>query len=95
MVAKVRASDGRVLFCGCPPNISSTGLAFTTEHPVGAAPELRRNHPSHSEVGLLIDASGRLVWCETVEGLHLSGCQMLDLLADSRGRLTDVLRKAA
>ena len=95
MVAEVRAEDGRLLFYGCPPNISLTGLAFTTAEPVGDAPGFVEITLHIPEVGRPIDAAGRLAWCETVDGHLMSGCELLDLLPDSRKSLTEVLAKAA
>ncbi len=95
IVAEVRASEGLLLFHGCPPNISVTGLAFATGQSVDDASDFVEITLHVPEIGRPIEALGRLVWRETMEGTHQWGCELLDLLADSRKSLKDVLANAA
>src|SRR6266478_1236596 len=95
LVAEVRGPDGLLLFHGCPPNVSLTGLAFATGQSVDAAPDFVEITLHIPALGQPIEGVGRLVWREAMEGSHQWGCELLDLLPDSRKGLEDVLANAA
>jgi len=95
LVAEVRGPDGLLLFHGCPPNVSLTGLAFATGQSVDAAPDFVEITLHIPAIGQPIEGVGRLVWREAMEGSHQWGCELLDLLPDSRKGLEDVLASAA
>src|SRR5206468_9646738 len=80
---------------GCPPNVSLTGLAFATGQSVDAAPDFVEITLHIPAIGQPIEGVGRLVWREAMEGSHQWGCELLDLLPDSRKGLEDVLASAA
>ena len=79
----------------CPPNVSLTGLAFATGQFVDAAPDFVEITLHIPALGQPIEGVGRLVWREAMEGSHQWGCELLDLLPDSRKGLEDVLANAA
>jgi hypothetical protein len=95
IVAEVRAADGLLLFRGCPPNISLTGLAFATDRVLDEAPDVVEITLHVPEIERPIEALGRLVWQDALEGSHQWGCEWVDLLPDSRKSLEDVLATAA
>ena len=95
MMAEVRAPDGLLLFQGCPPNISLTGLAFATDQPVEDTADFVEITIHIPGIGRPIEGVGRLVWREAIEGIHQWGCELLDLLPDSRKSLEDVLANGA
>ncbi len=95
MVAEVRAPDGLLLFHGCLPNVSLTGLAFVTDQTVDDVPDFVEVTLHVPGIGRPIEGIGRLVWREAIEGIQQWGCELLDLLPDSQRRLGDVLATAA
>ena len=95
MTAEVRAPDGVLLFNGCPPNVSLTGLAFATDQCLDEAPDFVEITLRAPEIERPIEALGRLVWHEGIDGSQHWGCELLDLLPESRKSLEDVLANAA
>jgi len=95
MVAEVRAPDGLLLFHGCLPNISVTGLAFGTDQLIEDVPDFVEVTLHVPGIARPIEGVGRLVWREAVEGANQWGCELLDLLPDNRRSLEDVLANGA
>ena len=95
MVGEIRAPDGLLLFRGCLPNVSLTGLAFVTDQPVDDVPDFVEVTLHVPGAGRPIEGIGRLAWREAIEGIQQWGCELLDLLPDSRKRLAEVLATAA
>ena len=95
MVAEVRGPDGLLLFHGCLPNVSVTGLAFATDQPVDEVPDFVEVTLHVPGIARPIEGVGRLVWRETIEGANQWGCELLDLLPDNRKSLEDVLANGA
>src|SRR3989442_909098 len=93
--ADVRAPDGLLLFHGCLPNISVTGLAFATDQLIEDVPDFVEVTLHVPGIARPIEGVGRLVWREAVEGANQWGCELLDLLPDNRRSLEDVLANGA
>ncbi len=91
VVAEIRGPDGLLLFHGCLPNISLTGLAFATDQPVDDIPDFVEVTIHVPGIPRPIEGVGRLVWREAIEGANQWGCELLDLLPDSRKSLENVL----
>jgi len=91
IVAEVRALDGLLLFHGSPPDISLTGLAFATDRAIDEAPDFVEITLHVPETERPIEALGRLVWRDALEGSHQWGCELVDLLPDSRKSLEAAL----
>ena len=95
LVAEVRAPDGLLLFHGCLPNVSLTGLAFATEQSIDDIPDFVEVTLHVSGIPRPIEGVGRLVWREAIEGANQWGCELLDLLPDSRKSLENALANGA
>jgi hypothetical protein len=95
MVAEVRAPDGLLLFHGCPPNISLSGLAFATDQSIDDTLDFVEVTIVVPGAGRPIEGVGRLVWREEIDGIQQWGCELLDLLPDCRKSLEDVLANGA
>src|SRR2546427_9982401 len=73
LVAEVRGPDGLLLFHGCPPNVSLTGLAFATGQSVDAAPDFVEIPLHIPALAQPIEAVDRLVCCRGLDGSHRWG----------------------
>src|SRR2546425_2249720 len=95
LMAEIRAADGQLLFHGCPPNVSLSGLAFAMDRPIDGPLDFVKVTLDIPAVGRPIEAIGRLVWRRTIEASDHGGCELLEMSADGRKSLEEVLTNAA
>ena len=93
---EVQRPDGVVVFRGIPRNLSRTGFGFDAEQLLDHAPDFLRIRLYPPESEQAVEATGRLVWQRrdaTMNGHALSGCEFLDMAAEGRATLEQILTR--